>query len=545
MPEYISAPLETDHVTIAEQALEDIAARIPGWEPAEGNLDVILTRAICYPIAEAEATASRVATDIFRWFGTYLAGVPSIEATQATGQTTWVLADADGHTIPAGTQVQFGPPDSPAGFFVVDDVVVPPGATTTAAGEVTIRAIEAGAQGSGFTGEGQLVDGLVFVESVTLEGATTGGIDAEDDDVYLGRLREELTLQSASPILPDEFATLARRVPGVARAVAINLYDPDHNRLTANQASLETNTAGWVAESNATLSRSTAQAWDGVASLLVTSSAAGEARAATSAGVLGVAVQAGGIYTAMAMVNPGGTPRPVRLDVSWFNSGGSTLAASTGSAVTAPASTWTQFAETVTAPSGAAYAAIRVAYTAAAASNTVYVDGVSFHAGESRVWKLGPSDGENTPRFVSVAAIDADGQPVGANVQADVLQLLEASREVNFEVRVITPVVTPVSVVFGARCYPGFTPSEVEVAVVESIGRYLNPASWGAPPTGDGTDWVLDNTVRYLEVAQAINETQGVWYITSLNVNGGAGDVTLPGRVALPTAGTIIGAVTL
>src|SRR5690606_4047142 len=49
----------------------------------------------------------------------------------------------------------------------------------------------------------------------------------EDDDAYLARLSRELELMSPRPILPDDFAVLAARVAGVARATAIDGYNPD------------------------------------------------------------------------------------------------------------------------------------------------------------------------------------------------------------------------------------------------------------------------------------------------------------------------------
>jgi uncharacterized phage protein gp47/JayE len=55
---------------------------------------------------------------------------------------------------------------------------------------------------------------------------TTGGVDAELDADYLDRLSAELTLLAPRPILPNDFSLFAREIPGVARAVAIDLYDP-------------------------------------------------------------------------------------------------------------------------------------------------------------------------------------------------------------------------------------------------------------------------------------------------------------------------------
>jgi hypothetical protein len=71
------------------------------------------------------------------------------------------------------------------------------------------------------------------------------------------------------------------------------------------------------------------------------------------------------------------------------------------------------------------------------------------------------------------------------------------------------------------------------------------------PPYGDtsGRSWINDTTVRYLELAQVINDTDGVHYITALQLakhgNALAGaDVVMTGVAPLPQPGTIVGVIT-
>ena len=54
----------------------------------------------------------------------------------------------------------------------------------------------------------------------------SGGTEDETSDDYLARLAEALTILAPRPILPNDFAVLARQVPGVGRATAIDLYQP-------------------------------------------------------------------------------------------------------------------------------------------------------------------------------------------------------------------------------------------------------------------------------------------------------------------------------
>jgi hypothetical protein len=66
----------------------------------------------------------------------------------------------------------------------------------------------------------------VWLDSITVQGITVGGEDAEDDDTYLNRLADVATLQGTTLVLPSHFATFARNQTGVDRALALDNYDP-------------------------------------------------------------------------------------------------------------------------------------------------------------------------------------------------------------------------------------------------------------------------------------------------------------------------------
>jgi hypothetical protein len=160
---------------------------------------------------------------------------------------------------------------------------------------------------------------------------------------------------------------------------------------------------------------------------------------------------------------------------------------------------------------------------------------------------LDPSDGStNNERMVTVVAIDEAGQPISVDARAELEAYLESLREVNFIVHTIDPTYTTVDVEFEAVAWPGWDPAEVELDAEAAVAAYLDPVSFGRPPLiGDeDADWVIDTDVRYLEVAEAINATPGLRYITMLEVNGGTADVTLTGYAPLPEAGAITGTVT-
>jgi hypothetical protein len=94
--------------------------------------------------------------------------------------------------------------------------------------DATIQALVPGAGASGLTGELEMIDVLDFIQTVELVGPTQGGQDAETADEYLDRLSDLLTLLSPRPILPWDFAVMAKTmVPGVDRCCAIDLYNAD------------------------------------------------------------------------------------------------------------------------------------------------------------------------------------------------------------------------------------------------------------------------------------------------------------------------------
>jgi hypothetical protein len=225
---YLSFPVTTDADTLATQALSYLTQQLPGWVPREGHLEVWMIRAFARMCAETAAVAAQVPLGIFQYFGTALLNLPALAGSQAQCQSTWTLTDTLGHTIPAGTTVGYR--TSPDGLVLLRttaDVTVPAGQYQTAIGGVTLQAVVATAAANGLA-PAQLipVDNLSFVATIVSTTTTAGGADPEDQAAYLDRLATELTLLTPRPILPADFAALARNQPAVARATAIDGYNP-------------------------------------------------------------------------------------------------------------------------------------------------------------------------------------------------------------------------------------------------------------------------------------------------------------------------------
>lgn len=227
MSNYIPVPIDTEPVDIAGEAFDYLAAQVDGWLPAPGDLDTWLIEALAQIAGELRTLTALVPDSIFEYFGSSILGLPPYPAMRAVALTTWTAVDDLGYIVNAGTVIALTPPASNTsyGFSVVADFTIPPGQTVVSG--IECHALDAGAAQNGLSGTVQMIDSLVFVASVTLDAPTSGGQDAETTDAYLSRLSVLLTLLSPRPILPQDFAILAQRsVEGVARAVAIDLYNP-------------------------------------------------------------------------------------------------------------------------------------------------------------------------------------------------------------------------------------------------------------------------------------------------------------------------------
>src|SRR5581483_1021964 len=140
----------------------------------------------------------------------------------------------------------------------------------------------------------------------------------------------------------------------------VNVQGRD-NELTANQADIETDTSGWAAGANTTISRITTQFAHGVASLQLASTAGGGTSATTPTGTNGIPVLPNQQYTAMAVARriSATTGRSVRIDIVWYTVAGAVISTSSSATATPTNTGWTtQVSVTANAPANAAFAAV-------------------------------------------------------------------------------------------------------------------------------------------------------------------------------------------
>lgn len=483
----IRPEIETDPEALERIATDYLSGAVPGWEPADGDLMTWLISAHARMVAEERDIAADVPIEqILRPLGEHVHGVVPRVATPASVTAVVTLRDDRGYTIPAGTEMLVRTSgDDGVTMAVAEDVTVPPpsggrGTTTT---DVILRAIAGreGSAGNGLDDSNPVIPlrPLEFIASVALKTGvvSSGGGDAETDEQYLERLVDTLALTTPAPILPDDFAKIARQQDGVSRALAIN------NRLLREEI-LEIEAAARTA-------------------LSITD---GEARTyEIPADATAVAVRA--LFASYDAIGEGGPLGRAPISLSLRNR--------------------------------ARYGSWRLSVPAGGNGSITTVQ----RGGEQAVRE----------RAITVVVVGPDGATVARSTRRTVEEALEAVRELNWEISVIDPTLNDVDVDFMAVARPTYDPLVVQSAAIEALRAYLSPARWGlGEGLGEdaGNDWVDEPVLRYLEVAQVLQEVPGVRYVTrlQLGLHGrtlGAADVRLTGPGGLPRPGAgITGTVT-
>ena len=537
---YIAVPIDTSQADLRDAAIAELQSLVPGWNPDPGDLARWIIEACAILAAETRDVAAQVPALAFAAWGTDMLALPAQEAAAATVPSTWTAVDDAGYTIPAGTTVGIRTAgDELVGFRVATAASIPPGDTATNAGAVLLEAVEAGAAASGITGTVELIDALAGISTVAATEATSGGQDAETGLEYLDRLRVELQSLTLTPILPADFARQALTVPGVGRAVAADLYDPD-NPIVLLAGTFDSTSeswtadalAGWHAAADNGVSRVTTAPRTGAGHLLIDVDNSGTG--ATSAGghviiTPGAGFDAQETYTCEMWVRLASATGTVRL---LFGASAADRAQADLAATTAYQKVTVDWTADADSPTGT----VALVIAPGVAGHTVadaYIDDV-------RV--TGPNYAAE--RAVAVIVAGDDGQPCSSGTKAAVDALLQGRRETNFIVTVSDPGYRTIDVEFEAVAVAGYDPDLVETAAIDAVTGYLDPASWGVQMAGSDPAWDEMTHVRYLEVAQAINEVEGINYITALTVDAGTADVALPAPAGLPTAGTITATIT-
>jgi hypothetical protein len=209
---FINIPFDTDSRTYSDEAIQRLKDQWPGWEPSEGDQEVIMLETVSPMAADVAQAAVRVHPAVFRTFGTKLVGTPYEQGSPATTTLTFTFTDALGHVVPAATEVEVG-----GWAFQTDTEASAPAGTTTIA--ITATATVNGAGGNNLGPGATMITSLAYVASVTAT-TTANGTDAEDDLGYQDRLTAELQLSAKTLVTGRDYELYGSTQPGVGRILA-------------------------------------------------------------------------------------------------------------------------------------------------------------------------------------------------------------------------------------------------------------------------------------------------------------------------------------
>lgn len=464
-----------DETTLLGDMIDRLQAAQPDWDANEADPVTRLFVAAAGVLAERLAVAETVPLEIWRFFGATFADTPPIDGEPATATATVTLSDSDGHIILAGTRASQNVNGVDHVFATTADVTVDTGQNTAT---VTFQAEEDGTQANGIAGTLAVVETLSFIDTITLDAATSGGVDAETDDAYDDRLAARMTLLTPRPILPGDYEVLARDTEGVARAMAVDGLHPgvdEVQSVTVTGATGGTFTLTYSGQTTAGIAHDADAAAVQAALEALSNIAVGDV--ACAGGPLGTAAVTITFQGALA-----------KTDVAEMTADSGAL---TGGGV---------------------------------AAVTTDVAGVA------------PTTGND--KTIAISAVDSDGATIDAATQTALLAALEAEREVNFDVRWLEPTRTVVDVVCQIVADSTADPTTLDDVVADAIADYLSPANFAG---GDASPpvWTGEDAVDYLAVVGVAAKVEGAAKVESLTLNGSPADVALPGEAPLPTVGTV------
>lgn len=217
---------DVDAQELVERALELAATRLPGWEPREGNTEVVAIEALALEADELVFRINRLPGAIVEAL-LRLYGLERDQGTPPTADVLFVVSDADGHTVPAGTSVlvELSTAEDALELTTDRDLVVPAGSSSAV---VEVTGTEPTDRGNGVDAGTvlEVLDAVPFVERAELATDLGGGAPLEDGPTFLDRGSRRLQRLVTTLVLPEHFVAAVLEDPRVGRATAVDLYDP-------------------------------------------------------------------------------------------------------------------------------------------------------------------------------------------------------------------------------------------------------------------------------------------------------------------------------
>lgn len=214
--------LDADQLTM--YSLDYMEEAIPGWVARPASPETIMMEANGQMASEVVAQAATVPDEAMAYLGTSIYGFPMLDGAPSRASATITFDPATpATTIFQGTEVAVPHPSGTTYLYETDrDVVAPAGGGTAA---LMVIASEYGAAQNGCFGISEFQEEFEGVVSIYVD-TTTSGADPEDPTDYLARFSTYLSILTARPVLPIDFAHRAQLNPRVERAVALDLYQP-------------------------------------------------------------------------------------------------------------------------------------------------------------------------------------------------------------------------------------------------------------------------------------------------------------------------------
>lgn len=224
MAEFTDLDLPTDPRETYEQLLDRYTA-VFGAPPAAASPITAILQAVAFNDAELAQYGLRIHEQAFGTFAARLVGIERHTGRPATCQATWTVRDTAGYNIPASELVTVYRRTGTDMIVLrpVGDLHIPAGQTTVT---IDMMCDQIGAATNGLPAAPlELAVADARITSAATTSTTAGGIDPETDREFVDRAAQLLGLSTLMPILPHDFAVLARTVEGVHRAKAAGRYN--------------------------------------------------------------------------------------------------------------------------------------------------------------------------------------------------------------------------------------------------------------------------------------------------------------------------------
>lgn len=505
MAEYIIEPFDTDPEEIFQRFVEFIQVNYPDWQPSDGQLDVMTARFFSTQIAMAADLASNVQRSIFRYFGSTILNIQPLMGSYAQGVGNFFKLAGPGtaQTLPFGTFVGLTDRNGDVAIFsTMADGVFSDADTVQ---QIEIQAIEEGEFSSRLSGTIQMVEMTDWITNAVMVGETSGGADAESDELYLQRLVDNIALMTPRPIMASDFAIISKNIPGVWRSAVLDNFEPGENMI---QSVVVTNSTGGTFSIGVTHNGLTNE-WD----------FPHDSDSDTFNDIMGTQAPRG---DSVQVISPtdisvaGGPLGTAPILVEYIGKFGMTTDAPV-------------FAIDDTNLVGSGHDA----------STALLEAGVPWVAGTK-------------PMSIGISSVDKDGNEISGDIKQQLMDYLNGMRTQNFIITFVHPAYHEVSVQYEAMAVsPTGDPASLTSLADGSLERYLGPEVSNVD-SNDGTfrTWIPSRTIRYLELTTIIENTQGIDHTVDLtfSVDGGPfdkEDKVIEGPFTLTRVGTIEGIVNI